>query len=472
VTYMPNSIRVAHLSDTHLGYEAYKPLNVSGENQRAADFARAFVNVCREIIAADPDVVIHSGDVADRTHIPIRVMLLIRYWFSQLAGVRPDGTRRQLVVVAGNHELPRNKKEACFLELFRGLPGVHIVTQGYEQIRFEGQGASEGCSPILNNLVVHAIPHDALKTVDFDLVNPVEDFINIFSSHGVAGGSELYVRSLGREFAIPTDVLARDWDYGALGHWHKQGPVPIVSTGARTDGIVRVDADGRERNGRIWYSGSTENSGFGDLLDNGEERGWLDVLVQKGDLPAVKRCNVPIRVMVRLPKADLTGLTPDEITNLLIENIRAAQTNSSVVGQIVENVSRETWSLVDLQTVRAAASGALHYDVTVRHSRNTEQCGDEHRGLSEVDTVLVERANVLLLDSEREQALELARSLLARELARVDADPTAESAEAIANNSTRRVRKGAQNRPVSTQGTGLVTTPANETGHTIVGGHK
>jgi hypothetical protein len=176
--------------------------------------------------------------------------------------------------------------------------------------------------------------------------------------------------------------------------------------------------------------------------------------------------------MVRLPKADLTGLTPDEITNLLIENIRAAQTNSSVVGQIVENVSRETWSLVDLQTVRAAASGALHYDVTVRHSRNTEQCGDEHRGLSEVDTVLVERANVLLLDSEREQALELARSLLARELARVDADPTAESAEAIANNSTRRVRKGAQNRPVSTQGTGLVTTPANETGHTIVGGHK
>jgi len=469
---MPNSIRVAHLSDTHLGYEAYKPLNVSGENQRAADFARAFVNVCREIIAADPDVVIHSGDVADRTHIPIRVMLLIRSWFSQLAGVRPDGTRRQLVVVAGNHELPRNKKEACFLELFRGLPGVHIVTQGYEQIRFEGQGASEGCSPILNNLVVHAIPHDALKTVDFDLVNPVEDFINIFSSHGVAGGSELYVRSLGREFAIPTDVLARDWDYGALGHWHKQGPVPIVSTGARTDGIVRVDADGRERNGRIWYSGSTENSGFGDLLDNGEERGWLDVLVQKGDLPAVKRCNVPIRVMVRLPKADLTGLTPDEITNLLIENIRAAQTNSSVVGQIVENVSRETWSLVDLQTVRAAASGALHYDVTVRYSRNTEQCGDEHRGLSEVDTVLVERANVLLLDSEREQALKLARSLLARELARVDADPTAESAEAVTNNSTRRVRKGAQNPPVSTNGTGLVTTPANETGHTIVGGHK
>ena len=466
---MYNSIRVAHLSDTHLGYEAYKSLNVSGENQRSADFARAFVNVCREIIAADPDVVIHSGDVADRTHIPIRVMLLIRAWFSQLAGVRPDGTRRQLVVVAGNHELPRNKKEACFLELFRGLPGVHIVTQGYEQVRFDGQGPSEGCSPILNNLIVHAIPHDALKTVDFELVTPVADFINIFSSHGVAGGTELYVRSLGREFAIPTDVLARGWDYGALGHWHKQGPVPIVSTGARTDGIVHVDADGRERNGRIWYSGSTENSGFGDLLDNGEERGWLDVLVQKGELPAVKRCNVPIRAMVRLPKADLTGLSPDEITNLLIDNIRISETTSSVVGQIVENVSRETWSLVDLQSVRAAASNALHYDVTVRHSRNIEQCGDEHRGLSEVDTILVERANSLLLDSEREPALMLARSLLARELARVEADPTAESAESVANSNNRHNRKVVLNRSALAKGTELISIPS-ETSDIIFGG--
>ena len=427
---MPTSIRVAHLSDTHLGYEAYKSLNASGENQRAADFARAFVNVCQEIIAADPDVVIHSGDVADRTHIPIRVMLLIRTWFARLAGVRPDGTRRQLIVVAGNHELPRNKKEACFLELFRGLPGVHIVTQGYEQVVFADEGPSAGRSPVVADLVVHALPHDALKTVDFDLVAPIDGKINIFSSHGVAGGSELYVRSLGREFAIPTDVLVRGWDYGALGHWHKQGPVPIVSTGARSDGQSPVDSDGRERSGRIWYSGSTENSGFGDLLDNGEERGWLDVVVAKGEMPAVLRRNVPIRGMVRLPKADLSGLTPEEIKDLLIANIRAGQISGYVVGQIVENVSRETWSLIDLQAVRAAASNALHYDVIVRHSRTQEERGDEHRGLNEVDAVLLERANALLQDGERDAAVELARTLLAREMARVEADPTSEGADA------------------------------------------
>ena len=113
-------IKIAHLSDTHIGYEAYKAVSGSGENQRSVDFAKAFVQVVDEIIASDPDIVIHAGDVADRTQIPVRLMLLIRQQFSRLAGIRPNGTRRQLVVIAGNHEIPRNKKEACFLELFKG----------------------------------------------------------------------------------------------------------------------------------------------------------------------------------------------------------------------------------------------------------------------------------------------------------------------------------------------------------------
>lgn len=73
-----------------------------------------------------------------------------------------------------------------------------------------------------------------------------------------AGGSELFRRSMGREYAIATDVLSRDWDYVALGHWHKRGPVPLVSTGAAKN----CDT------GRVWYAGSSENMGFGDLRDH------------------------------------------------------------------------------------------------------------------------------------------------------------------------------------------------------------
>lgn len=407
-------LTIAHISDTHIGYEAYKATSAAGENQRAVDIAKAFVTSVQEIVELDPPLVIHSGDVADRTIIPIRLMLLVRSQVAKLADIRPDGTRRQVVIVAGNHELPRNKKEACFLELLRGLPGVHVVTNGYTQIEFPDAGSSAGRDPRLADVVVHALPHDALKEVDFDDVRPVDGKLNLFSAHGVAGGSELYVRSLGREFSIPTDVLARDWEYGALGHWHKQGPVPIVRTGGK-----RKKDDAAPETGRIWYAGSTENMGFGDLKDNGTQRGWLEVTVAKGKDPQVRRRHVPIRSMFRLPHLDATGMTAEQVTDELIARIRAAETSGAVVGQLVEGCTRETWSLVDLPKVRAAAGDALHYELVPRHRvAATSDKDAQATGLGEIDVILRERAAEILDAHERDGGLKLAEELVAREIAR------------------------------------------------------
>ncbi|MBU6216762.1 MAG: metallophosphoesterase, partial [Acidobacteria bacterium] len=173
------TFQLAHFSDTHIGYEAYKTLSASGENQRAVDVARAFVNAVSDIVESDPPLVVHSGDMADRTVIPIRLILLIRQQLQRLASIRPDGTRRQVVLIAGNHEIPRSRKEACFLHLFEGIPGIHVVTRDYEVIEFEDSGASAGRPDCLADVTVHALPHDALKTVDFDVVQPRPDRINL-----------------------------------------------------------------------------------------------------------------------------------------------------------------------------------------------------------------------------------------------------------------------------------------------------
>ena len=61
-------------------------------------------------------------------------------------------------------------------------------------------------------------------------------------------------------------MLSRDWDYVALGHWHKQGPVPLVAAGA---------VSGESEVGRVWYAGSPENMGFGDLTSDRIGRGYL-----------------------------------------------------------------------------------------------------------------------------------------------------------------------------------------------------
>jgi DNA repair exonuclease SbcCD nuclease subunit len=389
---LPSGVRVAHISDTHVGYEAYRVLAGNGENQRGVDIARAFARGVDEIIAWDPPLVVHSGDVAERPQIPVRHMLFIRQQLAKLASIRPDGTRRQVVVIAGNHDLPAQRREACFLELYRDLPGVHIVTDGLRVVEFpetgEGAAASE-----LSQVALTCVPHDTLKDLAvesrYEEVAPVPGKLNILVAHGVAGGSTLYKRVLGREYTIPTEVLGKGWEYGALGHWHRQGPVPLASTQAEVE------------RGRVWYAGSPENMGFGDLLDNGTRRGWLQVTLVPGGVPEVTRKYVPNRAMHRLPVLDGAGMDAQGVEKALRDRIAAAVSEGriagAVVGQIVRNTPREVWSLVDIAAVRTAASGALHYEVGVEPVRRveTENGTDEVKvrsvaGLAEIRSVLAD----------------------------------------------------------------------------------
>jgi DNA repair exonuclease SbcCD nuclease subunit len=402
-------IRVAHISDTHIGYEAYRAVAPNGENQRSVDVARAFARNVEEIVAWDPPLVVHSGDVAERPHIPVRAMLFVRQQLMKLAGVRADGTRRQVVVIAGNHELPSRRNEACFLELFRDLPGVTVVCDRYERVVFSG-----GDVPVeLRDVVVHAVPHDTWKdlTVEDALgeIAPVPGKVNVLLGHGVAGGSQLYKRVLGREFAIPTDVLNQDWEYGALGHWHKRGPV------------------GGAAGTRVWYAGSTENMGFGDLVDNETTRGHLRVTLHPGELPSVEHVAVPTRAMHRLRVLDGTGLDPAAIAQALRERIAEAKRDGrlagAVVGQVVTGVPRDVWALVDVTGVRDSADGALHYELTVKPVSVEEGAAPKREPNAGILELLEEVAGTVVRDdAQRVAAVDMARGLLRAHLEHVEDD--------------------------------------------------
>jgi DNA repair exonuclease SbcCD nuclease subunit len=352
-------------------------------------------------------------------------MLLARQQLKKLAGLRADGTRRQVVLIAGNHDLPAHRREACWIELMRDIPGVHIISDEYEIVRFKD---ATDVSEELRDVEVHCLPHDVLKDMAFEErfeeVQPTPGKTNILVAHGVAGGSSLYRRIMGREFAIPTDVLSREWSYGALGHWHRQGPVGVKSAASR-----------------CWYAGSSENMGFGDLLDNGEERGYLRVEVTPTGLPKVSPKNLPIRSMFRLGAVDGAGKTPDEIEQELIANVEKAREKNtlagSIVGQIVQNTTRDIWALVDWQKARTlAVTQAMHYEITVQPVRRPdaeegteENISNVNRAASDVLRVMRERAEVVLTATERTGAVAVATGLLERRMKHVSSEAEQENTD-------------------------------------------
>ena len=405
-----NNLRIGHFSDSHLGYEAYPALNDRGVNQRGVDVVRSFKNVCDDINNWDPPLVIHSGDVTERPKVEYRYMLAALQGFAELAGTRPDGTQRQVVVIAGNHELPRKHMEACWLDLLRHIPGLHIVTRRYETIRFDHQ--QHNSDPVLDNVVVHCLPHDTLKTVDFAGIQPYPDKTNVLTAHGVAGGSELFTRSLGREYHIPSEVLARDWEYVALGHWHKRGPVSVA--GVKTE------------QGNVWYAGSAENISFRDLRNNSTDRGWLAVQYSNNELTVTPRNNT-IRRMFRLRSIDGAELGPEQLEKQLVERINEADIEDAVIQQPVKNVHRDLWALVGTSSARDAAKNALHYEIQVKYIATADDSDTDEQpsGLVGLDEVLEQQAGLIAETSEHKKrivddVIKLAKKLIADELSGSD----------------------------------------------------
>ncbi|MEM3059562.1 MAG: metallophosphoesterase [Methanomassiliicoccales archaeon] len=59
-------MKIAHISDTHLGYTAYSKVDEETSlNQREIDVFNAFRRVIDEILKIKPDLVLHSGDLFD-----------------------------------------------------------------------------------------------------------------------------------------------------------------------------------------------------------------------------------------------------------------------------------------------------------------------------------------------------------------------------------------------------------------------
>ena len=216
-------MRIAHLADLHLGFRQFQRLSAAGNNQREADVARSVRLALDAVIDAAPDLVLFAGDVFHQVRPSNPMILLALQEFTRLRAALPT---TPIVMIAGNHDLPRAAETGCILRLFRSI-GFQVVEHEPQRLHFPELGLS-----------LLAVP-DRLGQPLPALTTDADAQWNVLLLHGEVQGilpdrAAMVDRSPSE---VTIEALEEDpWDYVALGHYHVH----------------------RQVSDRAWYAGSLD----------------------------------------------------------------------------------------------------------------------------------------------------------------------------------------------------------------------
>src|SRR5437588_12286388 len=122
---MIRPLRIAHLADTHIGMENYGRINPeTGLNQRLHDFLNSLDQAIDGAVAASVDLVVFAGDIY-KTRDPTPTHQ--REFARRVHRLSSAGI--QVMLVAGNHDIPLSAGRATSVDIFRALevPSVTVA---------------------------------------------------------------------------------------------------------------------------------------------------------------------------------------------------------------------------------------------------------------------------------------------------------------------------------------------------------
>lgn len=313
-------MRFLHVSDTHVGFSQYHRVTAEGLNQREQDFFDAFRRAIDLAIAERVECVLHSGDVFDSVRPTNRA---VSFAMEEVRRLGEAGI--PFVAIAGNHEAPKLRETGSVLRFFDFLPNARAVYRGrYEAVRI-GETAFH-CVP-------HAASQDALLE---ELARAKPDPSarwNVLALHvGVVGVAEFRSGEFNEQSVNLAD-LPRDFDYIALGHYHRATKVTE----------------------NAWYAGSTERSSFKEA---GEAKGANLVDLARGD---VAFRPLPAREMITLPAVECASLDPRLVVPAIFERLEGADLAGKIVRLAVRGIPAHVLATLDHARLARLAEGALHF---------------------------------------------------------------------------------------------------------------
>ena len=359
-------MRLLHLSDTHLGKQAYHKVTAHGLNQREEDVAQAFRNVVDKALELRPEVVLHSGDLFDAVRPSNRA---VGQAVEQLLRLTRAGV--PVVLIAGNHETPRLRETGSvfrFLEFFEGLTPVY-------------KGKAEVVR--VGDLAIHAVPQGASEAEvckQVEAARPLPDApFNVLTAHVGVSGIQAFSMGELNEQVVPSSALDPAFDHVALGHYHA---------------FTQVAEN-------AWYAGSTERMSF---TEAGQRKGFVEVDLAKR---AVRFHPLDVRPMLDLEPLDADGLDAPAVQQAILGSLERAQPAGKIVRLRVRRLPRHVHAALDLPRIRRAGEEALHCEVRYElvHDRGPQEPGAEAIGpLGEEFERFLAQAPLDGLDRERVRA--------------------------------------------------------------------
>ncbi len=331
-------MRIAHLADLHLGFRQYQRLSPSGNNQREADVARSVRQTIDAVIAAAPDIVLIAGDVFHQVRPSNPMILFALREFTRLRGALPAVP---IVMIAGNHDLPRAAETGCILALFRTV-GIDVVEHEPQRLQFPQLGLS-----------ILAVPDRLGQPLPALDVDPDARF-NVLLLHGEVKGvlpdRAVMVDRSPSEVTIEELEHAR-WDYVALGHYHVHRQVAA----------------------RAWYAGSLDyvsSNAWGELAEQRQHgvagKGFVLHDLATGDHRFI--AVAAERRFIDLEPVDAHALGPGDVDALVADRLSQVPggLEDAVVRLVVREIPRHVARDLDHKAIREYKRRALHFQLDTR----------------------------------------------------------------------------------------------------------
>lgn len=377
-------MRLVHLSDFHLGFRQFQRVTPTGKNQREADVAQSFTRAIDKVIALAPDLVLIGGDVF-HTVRPTNPAIL--HAFRQFSRLREALPQAIVVMVAGNHDMPRSSETTCILRLFEPL-GIHIADVASRRLHFPE-----------HDLSILAVPDLPPGTVD--LSPDLNVAHNVLLLHGEVEG---LLPDGAREdervsMPIPASAVAHErWDYVALGHYHvyrKVGPNAYYCGSLDYTSTNAWGEYAEERAAKLPGKGLIER----DLVTGKQTFHALPVSRKVIDLPAING-------------RGQSAVDLDAAIAAAVEKCPDGGIDGKVVRLVLRDVPRHVARELDHQRLRECQRRALHFVLDARRPSVVRtaaaESGAPGKRPSLADTLREAlRSRVLTSDIDRDTLVEL-----------------------------------------------------------------